>query len=576
MAWYVSRVFVPVGLSPYHPAHAEVSWSDPGFWPALGLLAAVAAIVALVARRSRLTWACLLWFAAAIFATLPLTPARNVFVAERYAYLPHIGLYWLLAAGLAWVGRRWLNAPFRIAMAVCIALVLTVISWRTCACYDDDVARSARMLAVYPDHPDVAVKHAWSLYYAGRYGDAIASATAALELQGAFAMSPTDRADAYQAIGLAQWRLGHLDDALNTLEEALSVIPDNGPAWARYARVLRAAGHADQALAALERCAQRQPNYNPGLLELANAYVRANRPADARRAFQQALENNPYEASATLGLAELDMQAGQPANALDHLLALLAWMPDNVPARINAGVCLAALGKTAEAAEQYAAALALDPDATAAVMNLAGLLAAEGDLAAATQHLDAYLDQRPTDRAPLLLAVELHVRANEHRQAAMLLTVALKTDGASAELHGWYAWVSWLAQQWSAAADAAQAALKIDPEQSRAQMVQCGVLLRQQAHANAVRFVEDIIARDVLADVQAFDAFAAVLQTHASAAPDDPWPYYLLARACQATGRAEALTWAVEECLRRAQDADLRTQAEALRTRPDSPEPAVP
>ena len=564
ISWYLTRAMAPFGLCPYHPPSIAVHWSDPGLWIGAGVLLIVLAAVVISARYTRIGWVGLLWFAAAIFSTLPWISARNQFVAERYTYLPHIGLYWILAALACAAGQRWLKPSIRGFAAAGVAIALFAVSCQTAGQYHNDVARSSRMMALYADEPGIATKHAWALYHDGQYDRAVDAANHAVELSNRNHWSASEQSDAWQALGMAHWQAHDVRKAIAALRNAVELTPANGAAWTRLARVMRSAGQSEQALAALERGVELAPGFNPGLLELASAYHRAGRFADARRVYEQALSNNAFEVQAILGLAELDIAAGNQAAALARLDALLEWMPQLVPAHINAGICLATLGQPQRAMQHYRTALELDPSAAAAAMNLASLLSATGQVSQAAAQLDAFLQQNPHDRDPLLLAVELHVRASEHRQAALLLIQAMPAQSSSAELQGWYAWVSWLAGQWDVAAESAETALAIDPMQQRARMVQCALYQRQNRPEAAVAIVQALLAAGELSEASAFDAFAAVLQTYAGSHPEDPWPYYILALACQQTGRAQMVPFAVEECLKRTADPALRKRAQQL------------
>jgi len=63
-----------------------------------------------------------------------------------------------------------------------------------------------------------------------------------------------------------------------------------------------------------------------------------------------------------------------------------------------------------------------------------------------------------------------------------------------------------------------------------------------------------------------FDALCAALETHARARDDDPWPYFLLALACDATGRDRAAQGAVAAFKQRTDDPSLHERIDALLT----------
>jgi Flp pilus assembly protein TadD len=426
LAWYISRAVWPVGLSPFHPTPQVVTWAQPGLLAACVIVLVVAAAALVSARRTRGIWCGLVWFLAAIAVTLPIIPARNLAVAERYAYLPDVGLLAAIAtavvAGFGAAFARF-SRSFRAtaagASALAVVAALLVLSWRTAPHYHDDVQRAGRVAARYPMYPESGLRYAWTLHEAGRYTDAITVAQDVERRHGAAA-----RAEALEVVGSSRLRLHDAAAALAALREATVLAPDDGRAWSKLGAALAETGDTAGALDAYERVVKLLPNQNPDLLRLARLYRQTERTGDAARVYAQVLVNNPFDVTASLSLAELDIAEGRHEAALARLRTLLAWMPENGNARIDAGVSLAALKKTTEAVDEFLAASDVDARAFQEWLNAAGN----------------------------------------------------------------------------------------------------------------------------------FDMLAALLQSRADAAPSDPWPYVLLARACAWTGRPELARLAAEECRKRTRD----------------------
>jgi Flp pilus assembly protein TadD len=523
LGWYFGRIVVPIGLAPFHPAPQVVSWSQPGLLAAAGIVLAVIVVVGASARRSRAGWCGLLWFLAAIAVTLPLVPARNLLVAERYTYLPNVGALAAVAALLVWTaGQATARAAqakgISIALAAVVAAALIALSWRVCAYYRDDLHRAARIYALYPEIPEIAVRYARALHDAERCDEA----AAVIEAMPAGASAV--RADALGVLGSCQRRGGDVAGGLETLRQAVAIAPDDGRTWARLGAALADAADFPNAIAAYERCAELLPNQNPELARLAHLYRQTNRRDDAARIYARMQANNPFDVPSALGLAELDMEAGRYEPALRRLDDLLAWMPDNVPAQINAGVCLAAMGRFDAAEARYRAALAIDPGAVPAALNLAELLAGQGDARGA-------------------LAVLEKTRSATSDASRLLPTLA---------------WTAALTADWPVAARTSAQALQTSPDDPLARIAACAVALASgQGGAEATAHLDVLLDRGILTDQADFDRLAALLQARAEAAPADPWPYVLLARACAATNRPEIAEIAAEEARRRTSEAAI-------------------
>jgi tetratricopeptide (TPR) repeat protein len=566
LGWYFTHIVVPVGFSPYHATPQTLTWSYPGTIRALVVVLCVLGATILAARRARFAWTGMLWFLASIAVTLPLLPMRNLAVAERYAYVPAIGLFWILTIGgtrlYGALRDRISRSAARTAgalLASALAVTLCAISWHTIGYFRDDVSRTGRMVELYADHAGTGVRHGWSLHNAGRYEEAIAAARSDQARFGEEVDS-----DAWQVIGMSYCRMGRVDECLEALRRAIEADEKDAQAHSRLGSVLRELGRNDEATAAYERATELSPGNNPALIALAELYRQAGRSDDARKVYEQVLVNNPFDAFAPLGLAELDIAVGRYAEALERLLTLLDWMPDNVPARINAGLSYSKLGDMQAALNQYEAALAIEPDAPIAVVNLANLQIELGNALLALDLFSSHLAGHPADRVVLNTACDFLITQRDFRSAAELMVRAIEHEPGAADLRGRYAWLSCLVGQWDVAGQEAARALQADPRETYARFAVAAVSLVGSDSEAAVRTVRGLMDEGTLSEAVKFDALCAALQTYAQANDADPWPYYLVGMACVATDRPEAARLAADEFKARTSDPALHARMDRV------------
>ncbi len=396
LAWYFTHFVWPSGLASWYPAPGYVQWTDRETMVALAIVLPVFVVAAWAAVRQRRAALGFVWFLATIASTLQVVPTRNTLAADRYMYLPIIGLLWmtvvLVSAGWSrWIGsssqpleagaRRSLHRLTAPVLLAALVGALMPVSWHVASFYDNQYVKSERIATLFPDAPHVWERVAWAYYNAERYDDAIAAAQRELKHDDTEVQS-----EAWQAIGAAQARLARFDEALASLRRSMELNPQSASSIYRYAMTLEEAGRGDEALEHFERAVSMAPLKNPWLLRLAALYRGRGRANDARRLYRQALENNPYEVPATLGLVELDLEPATREgylSAYDRLRQLLDWSPQNQTARINLGVVCTALGRTAEAVAAYEAVLRRDPFDGLASLNLGQLMHQAGDVARA-------------------------------------------------------------------------------------------------------------------------------------------------------------------------------------------------
>lgn len=376
LAFYFQHLVWPVGLASYYPTPFVVHWSDASTAVAAIIVASGLVILAFFCRRSRPCRWGVLWFFIAIADTLALIPARNVLAADRYLYLPIVGLFWCLAAVTCHAYSRWkarsASKTRQYAAASITLLFFPAMigqSWFTAKWYNTPLLKTQRVADCFPNEPRVWEKLGWCHYQAGDYDKAIEYAQRELAFDDRSVQSI-----AYQLMGLSHLKQGRNDEALRLLHHALEVDPDNDIGLYRLATAYDDLGRLDEALPYYEAATKAAPLHNPTLYRLASVYRRLGRTSDARAAYEKQLVNNPYDVPAALALVELDIEIDTaPAyrDAAARLVKLLADVPDDLPARLNLAVLIllkidlgdvptvaAALRKTEDLPPKVAAALA--------------------------------------------------------------------------------------------------------------------------------------------------------------------------------------------------------------------------
>ncbi len=567
LGWYAIRLFVPVGLSPFHPADQNIRWSHPDIAISLIALAVMLIGIAASVRKTRTGVLAALWVISSLAVTLPFIPSRNQLVAERYMYLPIIGACWIIGALLTFAAAKCLGKTHRstrnainvsVLATACVALI--VGSWQAIPHYRNDIARSARILALYPHHPDSATAHGWSLFLGGKYLDAIDTVNQALKQPG----SPKT-SEANQIIGMSQLALGRTRDAIESLRNAVAADPEDGKAHHRLGIALERVGQYDEALVEHQKCADLLPNFNPGLLRLARVHQHLKHPEEARRVYELMIENNPFDPVPVASIAEIEMANGQYKSALAKFDGLLSRFSEYLPAQINAGVCANALGQYDTAANHFRRALAIDPEAELATRGLADSLIAKSDRTAAAQVIDAYLALHPTNRNLLDLSVRNALALNNPVTAANHLVGAMKLEPLAADLLGKYAWLSALAGQWPLAEQSTRKALQIDEGERYARFVACGIAIQNSDPQLAIGIAKALLSDQSLANATTFDDFNAVLQGCAETQPENPWPYYVLCLTSSRTSHFDLSQLAAAEFKKRLNDPEWIEKIEALK-----------
>ena len=352
---YIGKMFWPSGLAVFYPYPA-------GFplWQAVLAAGALIGISVLALRAWRhapylaMGW---FWHLGTLLPVIGLIQVGAQAHADRYTYVPAVGLAIALAWGMADLLRRWPRAQVALAAAVSLACLpvtrAQVAHWRN----SETLFRQA--LAVTGAN-DVA-EHNLGNYLMdvpGRLPEAIAHLEASLRRYPPSAKAHTD-------LGAALSRVpGRLPEALVEYQTALRLAPDSPIAHNSLGSTLAQMGRLPEAIAEYREASRLAPDSAIPHNNLGNALTRMGRLPEAIAEYAAALRLDPENAEAhnNLGVV-LSGLPGRLPEALDHLEAALHLKPDSAEAHLNLGIGLSKdPARMNEAIAQFEAALRLQPN----------------------------------------------------------------------------------------------------------------------------------------------------------------------------------------------------------------------
>lgn len=459
---YAWRMLWPAGLATPYPPYR-------GFPPlahvagAVLWLAVTSALVIRFGRTRRYLVVGWLWYLVTLLPVIGLVPLRNHAMADRYTYVPLIGLFVMIAWGAADLARA--RSGLRPALAT--GAILTVLAsiglsraqvayWHdsislfqhTVAVTRDNLiahinlgvalksvgqgeaaqTQFAAALAIDPDHAEAHGNMASVLLEAGQFAAAEAHAREALRV----------RPDSWEArLDLGAARLAQRDAGAARHELSLAVALQPRDANARFwlAQALEAEGRLSEALAEYERALQLDPALPRAHFRFAVALETAGRTADAIGHYQAELRRDPAQSDVENALGTALRAAGRHEEARTHFAAALRINPANASAHNNFGVSLGDQGASGDAAAHFREAVRLDPRNVAARLNLGFTQLQADDPAGAREQFAAAIEldpANPTLYSGLAQACERERRIDE-AQAAYERAIALDADFPDAQ-----------------------------------------------------------------------------------------------------------------------------------------------
>lgn len=385
---YLRQMIWPADLAPFYP-HSRGSLE---LWIVLLCLAAALAftLFAFVVRRRHpyliTGW---LWYLGMLVPVIGLVQVGWQAHADRYTYLPQIGIYLALVWGIAELSGAWPKRRFILGPATAAALLLLMaLSWRQVGYWSSSVRLWRHTLAVTSEN-DVAERGLGTeLLRLGFVDEAIVHDREALRIR------PRD-ANGLTNLANALLRKKEYPEAIQHYRAVLSVRPNDSEMHRNLGKALYQSGAVEEGLAQFREALRLNSSDSDAAYSLGNGYLETGDAKAAIPYFEQALEANGKNIAARYNLAIAYQRAGQLENAIAEFRQTLALEPEKIDAQNNLAIALLKAGRAVEARAQWQAVLRLQPNNAEMHNNLAVALLAEGRLAEAVQEWRETLRLQP-------------------------------------------------------------------------------------------------------------------------------------------------------------------------------------
>jgi tetratricopeptide (TPR) repeat protein len=353
--WYLWKSLAPVGLCVFYPLPYGQPRTALQLAPAALILTLLSIAVLRHARRRPEYFFGWLWFLVALIPVSGLVQVGGQAYADRYAYVPHLGLLVLSIWGAADLLQR---APIELrgllaltAIGLCVPLTIQQVR--------------------YWKNPATLWTHAL---------------------------------DVNDANWLAHSKLGELEFAAGRRAEAsrhflrmIELLPINPDQAMHFGGLHVEQGEWDQAEKFYRLGLRIAPEDPDVLLHLGIVCAQQGKTEEAIEFFRQCVAREPRKFPAHRQLAMLYLQTGREADALAECQAIVALRPDDPQARLDLGSLLLKAGRLEEAREPLQLAVRLAPQAVAGRVALASLLERTGDLVGAIRELEIASQLAPED-----------------------------------------------------------------------------------------------------------------------------------------------------------------------------------
>ncbi|HYG36436.1 MAG TPA: tetratricopeptide repeat protein [Clostridia bacterium] len=385
---YLGKMFWPIDLAVLYP--------HPGQWPVWQvvacacLLAAITAAVILLVRRLPYLGVGWFWFLGTMVPVIGLVQVGLQSMADRYTYMPMIGLFVMLAWGVDGVfsegtGRKRVLAVIGVlAVVACMGLTARQLQfWRNSETLfqravevtpknylaynnlgffysskgelDKAVDYYRKSIDINPAYEDALNNLGHALAGQRQFLEAIGYYEAALRVR-------PNHVEVHNNLGNALSEIGKLHEAMAHYQFALQQKPDHAEAHNNLGIALAMQGKLEEAVDHFQKAIRFKPKYANAHSNLGNALAGQRKLEEAIVQYRECLRLDPKDAQAYNNLANVLFEKGQADESISYYKEAIRLNPKNHETFCNLGVALARLGQREEALLQFSEAVRLRPD----------------------------------------------------------------------------------------------------------------------------------------------------------------------------------------------------------------------
>jgi Flp pilus assembly protein TadD len=367
---YLGKTFWPTSLAIFYPYPKSVP-VGPAIGSAL-LLLAVTVLAVRLAKRAPFFLFGWLWFLGTLIPVIGLVQVGAQAMADRYTYVPLIGVFVALAWGLAsLVASRPAMRYAAAALAAGSIVALVPVTRAQARTFTDNASVFGHALAVTSNNFVAHANLGLDAFARGRPEEAIAHYVEALRIK-------PDDVEALNNLGAVYRAAGRNAEAVDQFQQALRLGPDSAGAHFNLGEALAATGRIDAAIEQFSRAVQLRPDDAAAHLSLATVLAQSGRFDAAVPEFNEALRLKPDSPEALNNLGQALAAMNRIPESIARLQEAVRLRPGFARAHNNLGASLAAANRYPEALEQFALAVQLDPTLVQARANFLGLKEALG------------------------------------------------------------------------------------------------------------------------------------------------------------------------------------------------------
>jgi tetratricopeptide (TPR) repeat protein len=368
---YILKIFYPKNLAVLypHPGDTLPLWQSISAFIAILLITVCLCWLGFKRRYLLVGW---LWFLGTLVPVIGLVQVGSQAMANRYIYLPSIGIFIIIAWGISEIILRFKYSKVIIIVGMPIILISLLIATKHEVSYwKNSITLFKHTLDITKNNYITYNNYGCALKDNGYYDLAIENFNESLRIK-------PDYVTAINNLGMVLRDQGKIDLAIMQWEKALEMEPSNPNVNANMGLSFAIGGQYEKAIEHFNRALERKPDLLHANYILGFVYQKMGNYSLAEKNFIQAIKVQPNDVNAINDLGTIYGIQGRLDEAIQKWNEALELNPDSMNTHLNLAFALSQKNQPTAAIEHFNAALRLDPNQPDVLMGLAEAYMATG------------------------------------------------------------------------------------------------------------------------------------------------------------------------------------------------------
>jgi len=347
---YLQKMVWPSGLSVFyaHPGNALPAWE--------GVISAIILVlfttwIFRMARRIPYLAVGWFWYLGTLIPVIGIVQVGAQAMADRYAYVPLIGIFIIAAWGLPDFLAKWNQREKTPIIFAGLLVPLMVITWMQVSHWKNGITLFQHTISVTHDiYREFARAHnnlGIALKKKGRLIEAITQYKTAIKIN-------PDFSKPYNNLGNISIDVKNFDEAILYYKESIRISPDYANAYSNLGTVLLQTGEKEEAIVHLRDAIRINPDLNLARTNLGTVLSQKGEKEEAIVHLREAIKINPAFALAHFSLGNVLFQTGEAEEAITHYREAVRIEPDYLLFRKILEEVLRRTNKLEESKTQFA------------------------------------------------------------------------------------------------------------------------------------------------------------------------------------------------------------------------------